>query len=145
MPRVVHDWKVTQDDHQRSATLHDDRFVIGDDSCTLENLLEGELDNVIREYFGPGVLDEMRFLARVELTWRERPRQCRCQLFGEGSRTDPEMVQRLGLVEAITTTSIAGGFTAACQCRDCGRRWRIAIDPNYHWTLYDWSEIRGDG
>jgi hypothetical protein len=156
MPRVIRDWSASQDDYHRFATLYDDQFVIGANfrgnphtesagSCSLPNLLKGEYHNLIAEYFGPGVLDEIRFLARVELAWIERPRGCRCQLFGEDHRTDPDMVQRLGLLEQIENTSASDGFSTSCQCRECGRRWIVTIDPCYHWTLYDWRESDDDG
>lgn len=156
MPRVIHDWSAWQGDYHRFATLYEDRFVIGDNfrgdphtenagTCTLQNLLKGEFDNLIREYFGAVGREEMRFLARVELAWAEHPRDCRCQLFGEDDRTDPSMVQQLGLVEHIEHASVTGGFTTACRCRDCGRGWKVEVDPSYHWTLYGWSEIDRNG
>jgi hypothetical protein len=154
VPRVIRDWSVTQGDYQRFATLYSDRFVIGHNfrgnphaenagSYSLDDLVNGRCDDLVMEYFGSDVREEMRFLARVELAWSAYPRECRCQIFGEGSRTDPAVPARLGLADPIDDPNAGGGMSCACRCRECGREWRIAVDASYHWTLFEWCELQG--
>jgi hypothetical protein len=61
MPRVIRGWNATQGDCQRFALLCDDQFVVGRDSggnahvesvdtCSLDGMLKGELDDVVRKY-----------------------------------------------------------------------------------------------
>jgi hypothetical protein len=150
MSRILRRWTATQGDCQRFARLDADQFVIGGNSrenpqtesartCTLEELLAGKYWDLVREYFGLFVLDEMRFLARVEITSAQRKPQCRCQLFGEDERCDPSTIEKVGYFVLEPRESGDDEYTVRYRCPVCGRRWEIGVNCGYHYTLFLWK------
>ena len=142
-------WDVAQGDYQRFAQLETDQFVIGSSwrgnphtegagSCGLREFLDGTFNQLFESYFGSSALADARFLVHVQRSWTLRPRDCKCQLFGEAPGNALERVARLNLVERREGDD---ANMARCQCRDCKRDWSVTFRSG---SSFDWREGERD-
>lgn len=143
--RIIREWTGVYGDRPCRATLYADRLVIGKppasevETFSIEELAAGKLRLRILDHFDPSALEEMHFLANVELAAAGRRPSCRCEVFSADNRCDPSTIEKLGLIHIDPNEPGDDQYTVRCHCAACGRCWEIGVNCGYHYTLYLWS------